>query len=282
MKKNLLPKNLELILLQKNKLKFSIKKIDAFFFDFDGVLTNNTVILNENGTESVICNRSGSKSIKDKNIFKINNKPLLYYSIAASKSSKLIDRTFVLTDSKRYSNIASKYGAEVPYLRSKRVSGDRTSDARTIIDFLNKLKLSKIKLPDLIVHLRPTSPIRNSKIIDSSIKKFIELKFPLVNPDFIYLDGPDQFNINNSKKINFNIDHLDLMPMSSDILKIEFFLVPGTIVVSDGRSANVEFLLKNFKRDWIHYYDRDFDQHILYLNSQSLGKLNDMQLNFYK
>lgn len=58
MKKNLLPKNLELILLQKNKLKFSIKKIDAFFFDFDGVLTNNTVILNENGTESVICNRS--------------------------------------------------------------------------------------------------------------------------------------------------------------------------------------------------------------------------------
>lgn len=190
---------------------------------------------------SIIPARSGSKSIKDKNIFKINNKPLLYYSIAASKSSKLIDRTFVLTDSKRYSNIASKYGAEVPYLRSKRVSGDRTSDARTIIDFLNKLKLSKIKLPDLIVHLRPTSPIRNSKIIDSSIKKFIELK------DYTSLRSIHQMDesayktaeiINNRLVSSFNRNnHMDLIndPRKKfpktyytngyvDILKTDFIL----------------------------------------------------------
>ena len=46
-------------MLKKNKkLNFNIKKVDAFFFDFDGVLTNNLVIINENGSESVICNRS--------------------------------------------------------------------------------------------------------------------------------------------------------------------------------------------------------------------------------
>ena len=146
------------------------------------------------------------------------------------------------------------------------------------------LEISKNRLNKYFGQTRSVKFIYSKNIIstwnDYLCHEF--LKIPKVNPDFIYLDGPDQFNINNSNKINFNIDHLDLMPMSSDILKIEFFLVPGTIVVSDGRSANVEFLIKNFKRDWIHYYDRDFDQHILYLNSKSLGKLNDMQLNFYK
>ena len=46
-------------MVKKNKkINFNIKKVDAFFFDFDGVLTNNLVIINENGSESVICNRS--------------------------------------------------------------------------------------------------------------------------------------------------------------------------------------------------------------------------------
>ena len=61
-----------------------------------------------------------------------------------------------------------------------------------------------------------------------------------VNPDFIYLDGPDQFKIK-GKINNFNLNHEDFMPMVSDLLKIEF-LKPGTILVVDGRSANVQFL----------------------------------------
>ena len=77
-------------------------------------------------------------------------------------------------------------------------------------------------------------------------------------------------------------DHKDMMPMVCDILKFENFLTPGTIIVSDGRTTNCEFMLNNFKRKWIHYYDRKFDQHIFYLNSPSLGKYNDLQLKFYK
>ncbi len=104
---------------------------------------------------------------------------------------------------------------------------------------------------------------------------------PLCNPDFIYLDGPDQFNIKNS--INkFNIAHKDLMPMSSDILKIEFFLVPGTIILIDGRGANANFLKLNFKRNWLYSYDKEYDQHIFYLNDKSFGTLNDRLLKFYK
>ena len=63
--------------------------------------------------------------------------------------------------------------------------------------------------------------------------------------------------------------------------KFENFLTPGTIIVSDGRTANCEFLLNNFKRQWIHHFDRKFDQHIFYLNSDSLGKYNKLQLKFY-
>ena len=98
-------------------------------------------------------------------------------------------------------------------------------------------------------------------------------KLPLCNPDFIYLDGPDQFKVKN-KINNFTTAHKDMMPMVSDILKFENFLTPGTIIVSDGRSANCEFLLNNFKRKWIHWHDKKFDQHIFYLNSPSLGKYN--------
>ena len=105
-------------------------------------------------------------------------------------------------------------------------------------------------------------------------------KLPLCNPDFIYLDGPNQFKVKN-KINNFTTAHKDMMPMACDILKIENFLTPGTIIISDGRTANCEFILNNFKRKWIHYYDKKFDQHFFYLNSDSLGEYNDLQLKFY-
>ena len=73
-----------------------------------------------------------------------------------------------------------------------------------------------------------------------------------------------------------------MMPMSCDILKIEYFLTPGTIIVSDGRSANSQFLIDNFKRKWLHYYDKKSDQHIFYLDAPALGVLNSRQLKFYK
>ena len=103
---------------------------------------------------------------------------------------------------------------------------------------------------------------------------------PLCNPDFIYLDGPDLFNIKKSKN-NFTTAHPDLMPMVSDILSIEFFLTPGTIILVDGRGANVEFLKKNFKRKWKYKYLKVSDQHIFLLNDTPIGELNKKQIKFY-
>ena len=65
-------------------------------------------------------------------------------------------------------------------------------------------------------------------------------KLPNVNPDFIYLDGPSQWGVK-SRVNNFTTAHPDMMPMSCDIAKFENFLTPGTIIVSDGRTANSIF-----------------------------------------
>tara|TARA_X000000950_G_C13911360_1_gene659080 strand:- start:3440 stop:4234 length:795 start_codon:yes stop_codon:yes gene_type:complete len=106
-------------------------------------------------------------------------------------------------------------------------------------------------------------------------------KIPLCNPDFIYLDGPDQFKI--KKEINgVHTGHNDLMPMACDILKFEYFFTPGTIIVCDGRGANAKFLKDHFKRKWYYYNDKNNDQHIFYLIDPPLGKYNKLQLNFYK
>ena len=105
-------------------------------------------------------------------------------------------------------------------------------------------------------------------------------KLPLCNPDFIYLDAPNQFNI--KKKINgISIGHKDMMPMNCDILKLEYFYTPGTIIVCDGRAANAKFMRDNFTRNWEYYNDRKSDQHVFYLNDPVLGKYNNLQLKFY-
>lgn len=106
-------------------------------------------------------------------------------------------------------------------------------------------------------------------------------KLPLVNPDFIYLDGPSQWGLK-SKINNFSTEHPDMMPMSCDIAKIENFLTPGTIIVSDGRTANSIFLKNSFKRNWKFFRDKTFDQCYFVLADESIGSLNDKQLKFYK
>jgi hypothetical protein len=110
------------------------------------------------------------------------------------------------------------------------------------------------------------------------VTEFREL--PNINPDFIYLDGPDQFKIVSSYK--FNIDHKDFAPMSADILKIEFFLNPGTIILIDGRGLNSNFLRKYLKRKWHYKYYKFSDQHVFTLHKDIKGKHSERLFNFFQ
>jgi CMP-N,N'-diacetyllegionaminic acid synthase len=126
---------------------------------------------------SLIPARSGSKSIKNKNIIPYKGKPLIYHTIKAAIKSRYINRVLVSTDSKKYQKIAIKFGAEAPFLRPKNISRDNSHDKDLVIHAL-KFFLKKKYFPDLIVFLRPTTPNRNPRVIDNAIKYFYKnIKF---------------------------------------------------------------------------------------------------------
>ena len=87
---------------------------------------------------AIIPARAGSKSIKNKNIIRLGNLPLIAFSINAAKLAG-IKRVIVSTDSKEYAKIAKKYGAEVPFLRPKKFSQDNSTDYDFFDHFFNWL-----------------------------------------------------------------------------------------------------------------------------------------------
>ena len=106
-------------------------------------------------------------------------------------------------------------------------------------------------------------------------------KLPNINPDLIYLDGPDQSKIKGNYK-NINFSDNSFTPIQSDILKMESFLVPGTIILIDGRTNNALYFKRKLYRKWKYKYIKSYDQHIFELKDKPLGKYNKNLLNFYK
>lgn len=119
---------------------------------------------------AIIPARSGSKSVPDKNIRLINNKPMLAYSIEHAQKSKYINRIILSTDSERYAEIGRKYGAEVPFIRPAEYATDTALDIDVFYHALSYLKKEEHYVPDLVVQLRPTYPIRNVSDIDKMIE----------------------------------------------------------------------------------------------------------------
>ncbi len=104
-------------------------------------------------------------------------------------------------------------------------------------------------------------------------------KLPNISPDFIYLDGPSQFGT--TRDVNgFSFNSKARMPMSSGILRFEFFLEPGTLILVDGRTANARFLKSYFRRNWAYQHDPIADIHYFELQEEPLGPFNKLKLQF--
>lgn len=150
----------------------------------------------------------------------------------------------------------------------------------SVDDEPNFAEIAKARVPSAlqdILHLH-ISPVRMTSFGGRYATEYESL--PLMNPDLIYLDGPDQFGVINELG-GISTAHKDMMTMSCDILKFEHFLTPGTIIVVDGRAANTRFLRCNFQRNWTYQYDSNADQHMFLLNEPPLGKHSRRQLQFY-
>ncbi len=126
-------------------------------------------------TYALIGARGGSKAIPKKNIHDLGGFPLIAYSIIAAKLSKNIDRVIVSTASEEIAEVSKKYGAEVPFIRPAEISGDKSTDIEFVTHALNWFQENEKSVPDYLVHLRPTTPLRHPKDIDAAIEKIIKL-----------------------------------------------------------------------------------------------------------
>lgn len=126
-------------------------------------------------TIAIIPARSGSKGFRNKNISTFNNNPLMASSINFAKKLDFVDKVICLTDSKEYANIASDYGAEIPYLRELSTSSDSAMEE----DILEEFK-SYYKKNATILWLRPTHPLREKKSFEEAYHMFTSGKYSSV------------------------------------------------------------------------------------------------------
>jgi CMP-N,N'-diacetyllegionaminic acid synthase len=113
---------------------------------------------------AIIPARSGSKGVPDKNIKLLGGLPLVAYSIAAAKLAG-IERVLFSTDSEQYAKIATRFGAEVPFLRPAELSSDESTDYEFMHHAMSWMRKEEGEIPEHWVHLRPTTPLRVPSIL---------------------------------------------------------------------------------------------------------------------
>jgi CMP-N-acetylneuraminic acid synthetase len=119
---------------------------------------------------AIIPARGGSKGVPGKNTRQLSGHPLIAWSIAAARLCETIDRVVVSTDSGEIAAIARAYGAEVPFMRPAALAGDKSPDRDFVLHALDWFQAQEKREPDLLIHLRPTTPLRDPGIIAEAIK----------------------------------------------------------------------------------------------------------------
>lgn len=124
-----------------------------------------------------------------------------------------------------------------------------------------------------------------SKVVTPSLSQFdgvlchFNEYIPNFTPDLIYLDGPDHDQVIGEES-GFKYDERFTPPMSGDLLKIEPYLWPETIIVADGRTSNVRFLESRFKRNWQVMHDPFGDRSLFRISEPAFGVISEEHINF--
>jgi N-acylneuraminate cytidylyltransferase len=121
------------------------------------------------GVLALIPARGGSKGIPRKNVLPLAGKPLIAWSIRHALDSARIDRVVVSTDDDEIASVAEAWGAEVPFRRPPELAGDRSPDIDAFRHALTELAALESYEPELVVHLRPTGPVRRVADVDAAI-----------------------------------------------------------------------------------------------------------------
>ena len=118
---------------------------------------------------AVVPARGGSKGIPGKNLVEVCGRPLVAWSVAAGLAASTVDRVVVSTDDADIAAAGRAAGAEVPFLRPESLAGDLVADLPVFQHVLERLAADEGYEPDLVVQLRPTSPVRPAGLIDDGV-----------------------------------------------------------------------------------------------------------------
>lgn len=184
----------------------------------------------------VITARGGSKGIPRKNIKKLAGKPLIEYTFKAVKQSRYLDRCIVSSDSKEIIEYSKSNNIEAPFVRPQELSTDNTKSIDVIIHAVNFLKKKENYIPDYIVILQPTSPLRTAKDIDQSIE--------------LILDDPKADSLVSVIKVPHNFNPYSIMEFNGNYLSS--FIKGKTLM---NRHLKPTFFARNGAAIYISTYD---------------------------
>ena len=119
---------------------------------------------------AIIGARSGSKSVKDKNIALVDGKPLLGRIIETARSSRNVNRVIVSTDSPEYAAVAREYHAETPFLRPAELAGELSPEFEYVRHALQWLEANEGYVPDIAVRCMATVPLQRTEDIEGVIR----------------------------------------------------------------------------------------------------------------
>ncbi|HWB24244.1 MAG TPA: acylneuraminate cytidylyltransferase family protein [Chitinophagaceae bacterium] len=122
---------------------------------------------------AIIPARRGSKGVPGKNSKMLNGTPLIDYTINAAKSSRLLSRCIISTDSEEIAAIGAQNGVEAPFIRPSHLAQDDTPTLPVVQHAINFFA-DRGEAFDAVCILQPTYPFRVPGFIDMCIQKFIE------------------------------------------------------------------------------------------------------------
>ncbi len=125
---------------------------------------------------ALIIARKNSKRIPNKNKKKFCGKPIIFWPIKNSLKSKVFDKIYVSTDDKSISKLVKKYGVNVPFLRDKKLGGEKISTIKVVKDFIKKIvRKEKLKFRNLCC-IYASAPFFTANDLKESLKKLKSTK----------------------------------------------------------------------------------------------------------
>ena len=155
---------------------------------------------------AIIPARGGSKGVKRKNIRELNGIPIIGYTINAARNSKYVSRVMVSTEDAEIADVSMSLGAEVPFLRPSELASDNSPTMDCILHMLKYLEENEGYIPDYVVLLQCTSPLRTSKHIDEAYEKLINSSFDSIISVAEVESNPYWSNIFKGEKLEYFIE----------------------------------------------------------------------------